>query len=78
MTAQAVCLCQMKYTRINMTHRVLTKRKEYDMNRYMVELKKDLKSEKSFRIYIRAYSTAQVVEMFNDEYFITELELRHE
>ena len=48
------------------------------MNRYMVELKKYLKSKKSFRIYIRAYSIAQVVEMFNDEYFITELELRHE
>ena len=48
------------------------------MNRYMVELKKDLKSEKSFRLYIRAYSIAQVVEMLNDEYFITELELKDE
>ena len=61
-----------------MTHKVLTRRKEYDMNRYMVELKKDLKSEKSFRLYIRAYSIAQVVEMLNDEYFITELELKDE
>ena len=48
------------------------------MNRYMVELKKQIHSKKSFRIYIRAYSMAQVVEMLNDEYFITELELRHE
>ena len=48
------------------------------MNRYMVELKKDLKSKKSFRLYIRAYSIAQVVDMLNDEYFITELELKNE
>ena len=51
---------------------------ENSMNRYMVELKKDLKSKKSFRLYIRAYSIAQVVEMLNDEYFITELELKNE
>ena len=51
---------------------------EKEMNRYMVELKKDLKSKKSFRLYIRAYSIAQVVEMLNDEYFITELELKNE
>ena len=31
MTAQAVCLCQMKYIKINMTHKVLTKRKEYNI-----------------------------------------------
>ena len=48
------------------------------MNRYMVELKKDLKSKKSFRLYIRAYRVAQVVEMVHDDYFITELELKNE
>ena len=40
------------------------------MNRYMVELKKEINSKKSFRLYIRAYSIAQLVEMLNDEYVI--------
>ena len=48
------------------------------MNRYRVELKKEINSKKSFRLYIRAYSIAQVVEMLNDEYVIIELELRNE
>ena len=48
------------------------------MNRYMVELKKEIHSKKTFRIHIRAYSIAQVVEMLNDDYVIMECELKNE
>ena len=48
------------------------------MNRYMVELKKQIHSKKTFRIYIRAYIISQIVEMLNDDYVIMECELRHE
>ena len=48
------------------------------MNRYMVELKKQIHSKKTFRIYIRAYSISQVVEMLNDDYVIMECELKDE
>jgi len=42
------------------------------MNRYMVELKKNINSKKTFCIYVRAYSVSQVVEMLNDDYVIIE------
>ena len=47
---------------------------EKEMNRYMVELKKEINSKKTFRIYIRAYSVSQVVEMLNHDYVIMECE----
>ena len=51
---------------------------EKRMNRYMVELKKEIHSKKTFRIYISAYSISQVVEMLNDDYVIMECELKNE
>ena len=40
------------------------------MNRYKVILKKSVTSKESISIYIRAYSMSQIVDMFNDEYFL--------
>ena len=40
------------------------------MNRYKVILKKSVTSKESISIYIRAYSMSQIIDMFNDEYFL--------
>ena len=46
------------------------------MNRYKVILKKSITSKESINIYIRAYSMSQIVDMFNDEYFLDVVELK--
>ena len=46
------------------------------MNRYKVILKKSITSKESISIYIRAYSMSQIVDMFNDEYFLDVIELK--
>ena len=46
------------------------------MNRYKVILKKSITSKESISIYIRAYSMSQIVDMFNDEYFLDVVELK--
>jgi len=45
------------------------------MKRYIVTLKKRLTSKDSITFYIRAYNMAQIVDMFSEEYFISELEV---